>query len=101
MMGTNDHLPQIISATIGTDESIPPDQRRAYLEQHVRRLHEYRRAVADTLLERLLIEGAQQRIQLEDIERLISMEKTPAGQSPEFIRKIIVDLMVCLRPKEF
>lgn len=100
-MQSGDQLPRIISATIGTDESIPPDERRAYLEQHVRTLVEYRRVIADTLLEKLLIEGAEQRIQLEDIERLISTEKTPAGQSPEFIRKIVIELMVCMRPKRF
>ncbi|MDO8514575.1 MAG: hypothetical protein Q7S50_03465 [bacterium] len=69
------------------------------VQESARRLRSRYRAATDMLLERLLVDGAEQRITIEDIEQLASLEKTPDGKSPEFMRKIIIELMVCLRKK--
>ena len=59
-----------------------------------RRLRRQYRMVADKLVERLLVEGAAQGVSLEDIERLI----VPARRET-FMIGIVVELIVCLRPK--
>ena len=68
-------------------------------QESARRMRRRYRNAAYTLLERLLVEGADKRITLEDIEQLISLEKTVERRSPAFMRKIVIELMVCLRPR--
>ncbi len=82
---------------MGTDLSIPPEERSAYLQDHARGVLAKYRRVADLLLERLLVDGAEHRIQIEDIEALCALEKTPHGRSPAFMRKVMVELMLSLR----
>jgi len=69
------------------------------VQKSARRMRRRYRNAAYTLLERLLVDGAEKQITLEDIERLISLERTAERRSPLFMRKIVVELMVCLRPK--
>ena len=90
-------LPVVVSATIGTDPTIPPAEREAYLQQHLRLLMEYKRAVADMLLERLLVDGIEHAIQLEEIEALCATEKTPRGRSPMLMRQVIIEFLLVLR----
>ena len=92
-------LPVVVSATIGTDPNITPEVREAYLKEQVQKHLEYVPKLAETLLYRLLLDGSKQGLTFNDIERLTSLEKLPDGRSPQFIRKIIVELMVALRPK--
>ncbi len=91
--------PVVISATIGTDLQMEPEERRSHLLKHARALAERREKLAQTLLERLLIDGTRAEIQLDDIERLVSLEKMPDGRDPSFVRDIVVELLVCLRTK--
>ena len=49
---------------------------------------------ANTLFEWLVIDGLAHRIGVEDIENLASI-----GKSPEFMRKVVVELMLSLRRK--
>ncbi len=63
----------------------------------VDRIRERYRAVADLLLERLLVDGLEHRIQIEDIEALCGLEKTLRGRSPMLMRKVIIELMLSLR----
>lgn len=65
----------------------------------VARLRERYENAADTLFERLIVDGIDQGISVEDIERLTSIHKLPDGRSPRFIREIVIELLVCLRPK--
>ncbi len=100
MLGFGERL--VFSATPGTKRVGPFGYLRAriYLHRHARGVKEHHRRAANLLLERLLIDGLEHRIQVEDIERLASTGTTPEGKSPEFMRKIVVELMVCLRPKD-
>jgi hypothetical protein len=65
----------------------------------VARLRERYRNAADTLFERLLVEGLEENVSVEDIERLCMTEKLPDNRSPAFIRKIVIELLICLRQK--
>ena len=93
-MNTCKESPRITSATIGTDPNIPPEVRDEYLQEHAQSVVALRRRIADTLFDRLLIDGIESHIQYEDIERLASV-----GKSPEFMRSIVIELMLCLRSK--
>ena len=89
--------PVVVSATIGTDPDISAAERRAYLETHAREMIAERRRVADLLLERLLIDGVEHRIQVEDIEMLCATQKTPRERLPMLMRKIIVEFLIVLQ----
>ena len=65
------------------------------IQEMARLLQERNQDAANTLFEWLLIDGAKDCIQVEDIENLASI-----GKSPEFMRKIIVELMLSLRKKQ-
>ena len=67
--------------------------------QSAERIRKRYREAADTFFERLFIEGVKQNISIEDIERVVSLEKLPDGRSPTFIREVIIELLICLRPK--
>jgi hypothetical protein len=90
-------LLKVVSATIGTDLSIPPEEREAYLRGQVQKMLEYKRAVADLLLQRLMVDGIEHNIQFEDIEALCSLEKTPRGRSATLMRQAMIELMLSLR----
>ncbi|HEY4488580.1 MAG TPA: hypothetical protein VJB97_03615 [Candidatus Paceibacterota bacterium] len=49
-------------------------------------------AAAATLFEWLVIDGLEHRIGVEDIENLASI-----GKTPEFMRKVVIELMLALR----
>jgi|GEM_PF-2926107 len=90
-------IPHVVSATMGTDQDIPPATRQAYLEAHARGVTKRHREVADLLLERLLVEGLEHRLQLEDIEALCATGTTPRGRSPQLMRMVMIELALVLR----
>jgi len=90
-------MPPVINATIGTDPSIPFVERNAYLQEHAQLYLARQNAAAHLLVERLLVEGLEHAIQIEDIEALSALEKTPAGRSAIFMRKVMIELMLSLR----
>ncbi len=51
------------------------------------------------LVERLLFDGAEKGITIQDVEALVSPYKTTDGRSPKFMHAIVIDLMICLRAK--
>jgi len=87
-----------VFAVEGTDPTIPHEIRKAHLQESVQRTDSERREVAYALLGSLMVSGIEAGIQYEDIKRLSSYAKTAKGQDPAFLRKIIVELMLCLRP---
>lgn len=91
---------RVVSSTLGTRADMPREEREALLVAHAGTIEERMRKTADTLLERILVDGAPSGIQLEDIERFISIGKMPDGRDPAFMRKVLVELLVCLRPKK-
>ena len=92
-MADTPQLPVVIGATIGTDSNIPPEVRRRALLESIERVEKRRRDISDALYQWLLIDGLGHRITPEDIERLAR-----PGKREEFMRKIVAELMVCLRP---
>lgn len=86
-----------ISATMGTDRDIPPEEREAYLQMHARQTLARQRAVADLLFQRLMVDGIEHRIQPEDIEALCAMEKTPRGRSPMLMRQVVIEFLIVLQ----
>jgi hypothetical protein len=84
--------PLVISATIGTDPNIPPEVRHQSLLESVERMEKRRREVSDALYQWLLIDGLEHRISDDDIADLAAPDK-----HSEFMRKIVVELMLCLR----
>lgn len=68
--------------------------KNAEVQRSAERFKERYRKVADELVERLLIDGTGEKITLDDIEKLSAL-----SESAQFRRKIIVELMVCLREK--
>ncbi len=90
-------VPNVVSATIGTDPSIPPQVRDAYLQEHARNVLAEHRRVADLLLQRLLVDGMPEGIQLSDIEALCAVVSTPRGRSPPLMRKIVIEFLLVLR----
>ena len=78
---------------------IGPAAANPEVQKSARKMRRRYHTAALTLLERLLVEGADKQITLEDIEQLISLEKTAERRSPAFMRKIVIEIMVCLRPK--
>ena len=65
----------------------------------VARLRQRYQDAADTLFYRLIVDGIDQGISVEDIERLCMTEKLPDDRSPTFIRKVMIELIICLRQK--
>lgn len=90
-------LPVVVSATIGTDLSIPDEERERALQESVARVFSEHRRVADSLLNALLVDGMEHRIQPADILALCATEKTPRGRSPMLMRAIIVEFLLVLR----
>jgi hypothetical protein len=89
--------PLIISATIGTDLTIPPAERDAYLQNHARQVKAEHRRLADLLFGALMVSGIEEGVQPADIEPLCAYKKTPRGRSPMLMRKIMVEFMIILR----
>ncbi len=93
-MSDTQQPPLVTGATIGTDPNIPPEVRHQALLESIERMGKQRREVSDALYQWLLADGLEHRITHEDIERLAR-----PGKREEFMRKIVAELMVCLRPK--
>ncbi len=85
-----------VYAVEGSDPTIPPEVRKAHLQERVDALGGERRRVADLLLQRLIVDGIEHQIQLEDIEALCAMEKTPRGRSPMLMRQVIIEFLAVL-----
>jgi hypothetical protein len=94
---TDSNMPMFVSATIGTDLSISDEERQRALRESLERVMTEHREVADALLNALLIDGMEHRIQPSDILALCAKEKTPRGRSPMLMRAIIVEFLLVLR----
>ena len=55
--------------------------------------------IGTLLVQRLLLDGAEKGLTIQDIDALVSGFKTIDGRSPKFMRDIIIDLALCLRQK--
>ncbi len=97
MIGFGERL--VFSSTPGTKRVGPFAylRRKLYLRRHAKGVLEKHRRIADLLVQRLLVDGLEERIQIEDIEALCATEKTPKGRSPMLFRKIIILNMTVLR----
>jgi len=70
------------------------EERRIALAESVERVTRSKHEVAMRLVNWLQVDGLHHQISLEDIERLAQ-----PGKREEFIRKIVAELLVVLRPK--
>lgn len=73
---------------------IGPAAENPAVQESVRRMRRRYHKVALALLERLLVEGAEKGINLEDIERF-----TESTSSATFRREILIELLVNLHDK--
>lgn len=93
--------PKVVGATIGTDPSIPPEEREAHLQESVRRVFDRRRRAAELLVERLIAAGLDHdppfHVQIEDIEALCSLERPSRVRCPTLMRKVIILFLIALR----
>ena len=81
----------------GSDPNIPPDVRRAHLQERVVEMMERQQKAAHRLFELLIVDGIEHQIQLEDIEALCATEKTPRGRSAMLMRKVIIEFLLVLQ----
>ncbi len=81
-VGDDPHEPVIIGAAANDP----------HVQESARRIHRRHRAALHELSERLMIEGIEHNINIDDLERLAEFNKRSA-----FMRSIVIELMLCLR----